>query len=170
MIKRWTVFTNKMHFSPAPEAKSYFYFDPLSLWLFFILSQTLSLGRTLCWVVIFYLILLLMETSLFLLSLPPPPAPLLLLALALEPVWRSSRLVSELLVRRPPTLQQPSVSPVSAGCLGPWNHSRLQMHPKPGGPIQTGKTKKCLVLKGNYRHSVTASQTLDSFLEEPIAT
>lgn len=88
-FKDKTVFTNK-HFS----------FFSFSFWLCFILTQTLSPGRTLCWAVICYHILHLMETSLFLLS--PPPAPLLLLAPARDPVWRSCRLVRQLPVRPPP--------------------------------------------------------------------
>lgn len=62
-----------------------------------IFTQTLSLVRRLCWVAICYLICLLTDTSLFLLY--PPPAPLLIL----DPVWRSCRLLSQLLVR-PPSL------------------------------------------------------------------
>lgn len=136
---------------------SCFCFDALSLWLVFILSQTVSLGRTLCWVVIFYLILL-METSLFLLSFPPP-APLFLPALALDPVSRSWRLVRELLVRCPPTMQHPSVNLMSAGSLGPWNHSRLQMHTKTRRAYSDWENNKFFVLKRNDGHSMTASQT-----------
>lgn len=126
---------NQMHF---PQLLKLTICNPLSLWLCFILSQTLSLERTLCWVAICYLILLLMEASLFLVSLPlpPPPAPLLLRAPALDPVWRSCRLARLLLVR-PPPLQHPSAGFMSAGCLGPWNHHRLQILPKTGGPVQT---------------------------------
>ncbi|KAI3372424.1 hypothetical protein L3Q82_022912 [Scortum barcoo] len=92
-------------FPSAPEANNLiFSCDPLSRWLCFFLSQTLSLGRTLCWAVICYLIPLLMEASLSLLSLPP--APLLLLALALDPVWRSCHQVRRLLLTSfpPPSL------------------------------------------------------------------
>lgn len=118
--------TNKMHFSSAPSAKNLiFYCCPLSFWLCFILSQTLSLGRTLCWVATCYLILLLMETSLFLLS---RPAPLLLLDPALDPVWRSCRLVRQLLVR--PLCSTPQL----ALCLL-WNPHRLQVLPKTGGDV-----------------------------------
>lgn len=97
--------TNKMYLSLLFQLTILFFLwslIPLALLRPVMLSQTLLLGRILCWVAISYLILLFTETSLFLLFPPPPrPAPLLLPGPALDPVWRSYHLVRQLLVRLP---------------------------------------------------------------------
>lgn len=102
--------TNKM--PPFDSTKVFFPSALSSLCLFSPSPQTLSLGRTLCWVATCFLTPLHTEASLFPRSLPPPPpAPPLCWPPARVPVWRRCRLPREFLVRAPPT------SPLMPQCV-----------------------------------------------------